>query len=84
MTSYSQRTPKILNSISSELRNQNAPGQRKKFSKFFSNDLFHKINNDPDFIAPLRSRLVIMLAPIRSCSSVVHLQNSRTSLHFYE
>ena len=26
----------------------------KKFQKFFSKDLFCKINNDSDFIAPLR------------------------------
>ena len=25
----------------------------KKFQKFFSKDLFYKINNDSDFIAPL-------------------------------
>ena len=25
----------------------------KKFQKFFPNDLFYKINNDSDFIAPL-------------------------------
>ena len=25
----------------------------KKFQKFFSEDLFYKINNDSDFIAPL-------------------------------
>ena len=26
----------------------------KKFQKFFPNDLFYKINNDSDFIAPLK------------------------------
>ena len=29
----------------------------KKFQKFFSKDLFYKINNDSDFIAPLNSFL---------------------------
>ena len=30
----------------------------KKFQNFFANDLLYKINNDSDFIAPLKSALL--------------------------
>ena len=34
----------------------------KNFQKFFSNDLFHKINNASDFIAPFMKQTVYVLA----------------------
>ena len=51
MTSYSQRTPKFLKIR--YLQNYAIKMHRVNFQKFFSNDLFHKINYDSDFIAPL-------------------------------
>ena len=30
----------------------------KKFQKFFPNDMFYKINNDSDFIAPLKESII--------------------------